>query len=100
MTPFKLRAKAKYDLKEIALYTENKWGREQRNLYLKQFDDLFRTLADSSSMGKECDFIKKGYKKFPQGSHIIFYKNGSVSSIEIIRILHKNMDIDSKFIRS
>lgn len=100
MTPFKLRAKAKYDLKGIALYTESKWGREQRNLYLKQFDDLFHTLADSPSMGKECDFIKKGYKKFPQGSHIIFYKNGSVSNIEIIRILHKNMDIDSKFIRS
>jgi toxin ParE1/3/4 len=53
-------------------------------------------LADTPLAGKACDNIKAGYKKFPQGSHIIFYKVGSQTSIEIIRILHKHMDVDAQ----
>ena len=96
MIPFKLTAKAKADLKNIAIYTEGKWGREQRNIYLKQFDDMFGTLSSAPELGAACDYIKLGYKKFPQGSHVIFYKIGSNAKIEIIRILHKRMDITSK----
>ena len=93
MTPFKLSAKAKSDLKIIAKFTHEKWGRDQRNIYIKQFDDLFHILADSPEIGKSCDFIRNGYLKFPQGSHVVFYKAGTSSKIEIIRILHKSMDV-------
>ncbi len=95
MALFTLRAKAKSDLIDIALYTDNKWGRDQRNHYLKQFDETFHALADSPSIGKRCNFIKQGYRKSPQGSHIIFYKEVLNSKIEIIRILHKNIDAHS-----
>ena len=97
MTPFRLTLKAKNDLKNIAIYTEAEWGKEQRNLYLKDFDNTFRKLSETPDIGKSCDFVKQGYKKFPQGSHIIFYKYGETSRIEIIRILHKKMDTDKHF---
>lgn len=45
----------------------------------------------------ECDYIKIHYRKFPQGSYIIFYKEADKSNVEVIRILHKNMDVPSKF---
>ncbi len=93
MIPFKLTAKAKADLKNIAIYTEEEWGRNQRNIYLKQLDEIFHALAESPDLGAKCDYILPGYKKFPQGSHVIFYKDGSGSHIEIIRILHKRMDV-------
>lgn len=96
MKSFALTHKAKADLFAIALYTEKTWGREQRNLYIKQLDEAFHVLADTPLVGKACDAIKAGYKKFPQGSHIIFYKAGSKTNIEIIRILHKHMDVDSQ----
>lgn len=95
MIPFKLTNKAKVDLKDIAIYTQEKWNKQQRNIYLKQFDDAFHKLAKTPSMGINCDFIRQGYRKFPQGSHVIFYKDGSTSTIEIIRILHKQMDYSS-----
>ncbi len=98
MTPFELTRKAKQDLRKIAIYTENRWGREQRYLYAKQFDDAFHFLAENLSVGKKCEHIKPGYKKFPQGSHIIFYREGTKSKIIIIRILHKNMDVESRFL--
>lgn len=97
MKPFALTNEAKADLKAIARFTEKRWGREQRNLYIKQLDDAFHLLAATPLAGKACDYIKAGYRKFPQGSHILFYKGGAVSKIEIVRILYKSMDVDSKF---
>jgi len=97
MKPFALSNAAKADLQAIARFTEKRWGREQRNLYVKQFDDAFHLLAATPLAGKACDYTKAGYRKFPQGSHILFYRAGSVSKIEIVRILHKSMDVDSKF---
>ena len=97
MKLFELTYRAKNDLFQIAKYTEEHWGREQRNLYVKQFDDIFHLLADNPLAGKACDHIKIGYRKFPQGSHIIFYKKGTASKIEIIRILHKSMDVITMF---
>ncbi|MCG2635379.1 MAG: type II toxin-antitoxin system RelE/ParE family toxin [Gammaproteobacteria bacterium] len=93
MTLFKLSARAKSDLKNIARQTQKQWGRQQRNVYLKQFDVVFAMLAQSPEIGKEIDFVRAGYRKFPQASHVIFYRLGSESRVEIIRILHKSMDV-------
>lgn len=98
MKPFELTREAKEDLRKIAKYTEKRWGRDQRNLYTKQFDDGFHLLAETPAVGKQCDDIQDSYRKFPLGSHIIFYREGAESKITIIRILHKNMDVESKFI--
>jgi len=99
MKLFDLTNKAKNDLVKIAVYTEEHWGKAQRNYYIKQFDNLFYLIANNPSAGKACDYIKEGYRKFPQGSHIIFYKKGTTCKIEIIRILHKSMDITTLFIQ-
>ncbi|VAX07276.1 hypothetical protein MNBD_GAMMA26-1114 [hydrothermal vent metagenome] len=88
---FKLSAKAKIDLKKIAIFTEKRWGRTQRNAYLLQFDQCFHQLADHSTMGITCNHIKAGYRQFQQGSHLIFYTIGNKGIVGIIRILHKNM---------
>lgn len=96
MKSFALTQKAKADLYAIAVYTERNWGRQQRNLYIKQIDEAFHFLADAPLAGKTCDYIKEGYRKFPQGSHIIFYKAGKNTHIEIIRIIHKSMDVDAQ----
>jgi toxin ParE1/3/4 len=68
MKPFALTSKAKADLKAIATFTEERWGKAQRNLYLKQFDDAFHKLADAPLAGKTCDYIRSGYRKFSQGN--------------------------------
>jgi len=100
MKAFELTKKAKDDLRTIARFTEKRWGRDQRFLYIKQFDDAFHLLAESPSLGKQCDFIKEGYRKFPQGSHILFYREASKNKVVIIRILHTNMDAESKFLHT
>ena len=96
MKLFALTHKAKADLHSIAIFTTDSWGVKQRNLYIKQLDDAFHMLAKLPELGKSCDDIMPGYRKFPQGSHIVFYKDGSSSKIEVIRILHKSMDVDTQ----
>ncbi|SDL97254.1 toxin ParE1/3/4 [Modicisalibacter muralis] len=91
MANFKLSRKAKADLKAIALYTERRWGRDQRNHYILQFDQCFHLLGENPTLGQTCDEISHGYRQYPQGSHIIFYRLVERDVVEIIRILHKRM---------
>jgi toxin ParE1/3/4 len=94
MSKYLLSSKAKTDLKQIAAYTEKHWGRNQRNIYIKRFDNTFLILAENPWSGNSCDYVKTGYRKFPQGSHVIFYRVRQNGDICIVRILHKSMDIN------
>lgn len=87
----KLRAKAKTDLLQIGQYTEQRWGRSQRNHYLRQLDEAFRLIMENPQIGKDRSHVLPGYRSYQQGSHVIFYKQKE--SIEIIRVLHKRMDV-------
>ncbi|MGI9278111.1 MAG: type II toxin-antitoxin system RelE/ParE family toxin [Endozoicomonas sp.] len=57
-------------------------------------DETFHTLAEHPDSGSPCDDVREGYKKFPQGSHIIYYRIQLHDSISIVRILHKSMDVN------
>ena len=92
MGAFFLTSKAKSDLKSIAAYTQRRWGKNQRKIYAKHFDETFHMLAETPNAGTTGDFIKKGYRKFPCSSHIIFYRCLDESMIEVVRIVHRRMD--------
>lgn len=94
MPPFLLTAAARKDVIDIGRFTAEKWGKRQRDKYLKQLDDTFRLLARQPETGRDAEDIKPGYKKFSQGSHIVFYRPGTDARIVVIRILHNSMDVD------
>ncbi|NTV13307.1 MAG: type II toxin-antitoxin system RelE/ParE family toxin [Desulfobulbaceae bacterium] len=95
MPRFTLTSKAKSDLIEIARYTQERWGREQRNLCLRMLDECFRQLAGKPQQGSDCSEIRAGYRKLLVGRHIIFYRQPTGDSIEIVRILHGRMDVET-----
>lgn len=94
MRPFLLTAAARKDIIDIGHFTAEKWGKRQRDKYLKQLDDAFKLLSRQPDIGRDAEDIKPGYKKFSQGSHVIFYRSGTESKIIVIRILHNSMDVD------
>lgn len=96
MPSFTLTNMAKADLKGIANFTQNRWGREQRNLYLQMLDVSFQQLAANPHKGKDCSDIRIGYRKLNAGSHVIFYRQTLVDTIEIVRVLHGHMDIETR----
>jgi toxin ParE1/3/4 len=93
---FRLTAKAVEDMKAIGRFTERKWGREQRNRYLAMLDSSFDTITHQPGIGPVCDYVRKGYRKYHVGRHLIFYRQKN-EGVEIIRILHDSMDIESHF---
>jgi toxin ParE1/3/4 len=93
MPTFRLSAKSFEDLKSIARFTLKSWGREQRNIYLSKLDESFHILAEQPHIGNARDDIRKGYRVYHVGRHLIFYRQKS-TAIEIIRILHDRMDVE------
>ena len=93
MPSFRLRAKAKSDLKRIARFKETHRGKAQRNEYLKEFDACFRQLSRTPLLGQDCHYIRAGCRKFPMRSHLVFYEVDSEGVVAVIRILHRNVDV-------
>jgi len=94
---YRVSNRAQADLLSIGRFTAKEWGLAQRNFYIQQLDSCFSQIARTPNIGEPCDYIASGYRKLPQGRHVIFYKHGSDGSIEIIRVLHQSMDVKSKF---
>ena len=59
MGTFSLSHAAKNDLRGIARFTEERWGRAQRRHYLKDLDEAFHMLANAPKMENACDYILK-----------------------------------------
>jgi toxin ParE1/3/4 len=89
--------RAREDLRNIGRYTERTWGKAQRNHYLKGIEARFQWLSENPLLGKHRTDICEGYYSFPEGQHVVFYLI-SDGSLEIIGILHKEMDTISYFL--
>ncbi len=99
MRKYRVTPKAKDDLKNIGRYTLQQWGKNQRNIYLKQLEARFEWLSESPLLGKHRPDIQEGFYSFPQGEHVVFYLIRD-ESIDIIGVPHKEMDILSYFTSS
>jgi len=88
-----LRALAREDLEAIWPYTFEQRGIKQAQRYLEAMLTCFEDLAENPQLGRERGDVKPGYRSFPQGRHVVFYKIGE-STIEIIGIVHQSADVD------
>ena len=93
MAEFSLRPKAIADLGEIWDYTVETWGEEQAERYLRLIDQSFHKVAANPGLGRPCDAIRKGYREYGVGRHLIFYR-ATDSGIDVVRVLHERMDVD------
>jgi toxin ParE1/3/4 len=74
MSRVNLLKRAQSDIEEIWNYTVAGWGIDQAELYLRQIQSAIDAIANNPSLGRSCDEIRAGYRKFPAASHILFYK--------------------------
>lgn len=87
--------KAVSDLEEIWLYTVEKWSAEQADRYYNLLFDEINYLCKNSNAGKSMEHVRKGYRASKVKFHLIFYKVSN-DIIEIVRILHEQMDIENR----
>ena len=93
---FRITPRAAQDLRNIARYTLQRWGKQQRDIYIRAIDRRFSWLAENPNLGKPRPEIKKGYYSYPQGLHVIFYLVRE-DGIDIIGVPHQRMDVINYF---
>lgn len=91
MTKYVLRPKAVEDMTSIWDYTIEMWGREQAERYVRMLDRTFSELVVNPNLGRSCDFIRQGYRKYRVGRHLVFYRTFE-GDIEVVRVLHQSMN--------
>jgi toxin ParE1/3/4 len=94
---YKISKEALSDLEKIWLYTFETWSLEQADRYFNLLMDEINYLTTNPKSGKDYSHVRKGYYSSRVKSHFIFYKiNLKDNELEIIRILHQLMDIESR----
>ncbi len=91
---YDLTPRAERDLKDIWLYTAEAWSDEQADHYLALLEKQFETLATSPYLGAARPDIEKGYRYFPEGKHLIFYRVEDDDRVIILAVPHASMDLD------
>ena len=88
MRTYRLGPKGASDLAAIFDYTVDIWGEQQAENYVEELARCFQLLANLPGLGRACDLILPGIRRFEQGKHVIFYKPDR-GGIVISRILHQ-----------
>lgn len=93
---YRISTEASIDLEKIWLYTFETWSTERADYYFDLIMTEIEYLSENPKSGKDYSEIRKGYFRSRVKSQFIFYKiNFNNQEIEIIRILHQQMDISS-----
>lgn len=92
---FRISARAIADLEGIWEYTFLNWSKEEADRYHKLIINEIEFIVENKNSGRPMDHVKNGYLVTYVKSHMIFFKR-SERTVEVIRILHQRMDIESK----
>lgn len=90
MAALRFSRNAKADLLRIGAYTLETWGATQAARYLNDLELCAKMLAVNPSLGRACDWIRPGLRRFEKGRHVLFYRPEE-QGVLVSRVLHQSM---------
>ncbi len=96
MNSYLISEEALKDIDHIWIYTAEYWSVEQADRYYNLIFDEIEYISQNFEVGRDFGHIRKGYRCSNVKSHLIFYKKDKNENIEIIRVLHEQMDIKNQ----
>jgi toxin ParE1/3/4 len=96
MAQYELTNKAVEDLTNIWEYSIEKWSEQQADRYFDLIISSFQEIVNNPETGKNYDGITNDLFGLKTEKHIVFYRKRINQPIEIIRILHERMDLNSR----
>jgi toxin ParE1/3/4 len=91
---FVLSPAAQADLEQIWDYTCDRWDDDQAESYIREIQRAIELVAENPLIGRSCEEVRPGYRRHRVGSHTLYYRVGASDLIVVVRVLHKNMDVD------
>ena len=98
MSLYVISEKAVEDINNIWIYTTENWSVAQADRYYNLIFDEIEYIANNFDMARDFGKIRKSYKCSKVKSHLIFFKKNKINEIEVVRVLHERMDIESRLI--
>ncbi|AXG71629.1 toxin ParE1 [Kordia sp. SMS9] len=89
---YRISKEAIKDLNSIWTYTFQKWSKAQADSYYQTIISEFQYISDNFLIGKSVENTRKNYRVLKVKSHLIFYRKIDDNIVEIVRILHQQMD--------
>ena len=96
MANYRIREKAKEDLRAIWNYTFDTWSKKQADKYLRELMGEFSNIVADPGRGRNYGAVSPMILGFKKNKHIIFYRIVETGEVEFIRVLHEVMDIPSR----
>jgi toxin ParE1/3/4 len=90
---FVVSPRAQADLDDIWDYTVQQWGVRQAEIYVRLVKTAVESVAADPKVGRNCDDVRPGYRRYPVGSHVMFYRV-TATAVVVVRILHRRMDVE------
>lgn len=98
MYSIRFTEQADADLLGIYIYTYNTWNEDKAIEYTDGLKAVVNKLADNPKRLGTVDrsVVRPGYRSYRYESHLVFYRV-SGQFVEVVRILHKRMDVGKQF---
>jgi toxin ParE1/3/4 len=96
MAEYVLTNKAVDDLSGIWDYTYEAWSEKQADKYYELLIKTCTEIAEKPGIGRSYRAISKEIFGYRIGKHIIFYRELNSEEVEIIRVLHGQMDLKDR----
>ena len=93
MRKVRVHARAESDLIDIWLYSFREWGELQADEYIDELNAAIISLSSNPQRGTRREGVRAGYRALFVKRHAIYYKLSS-ATVEIVRVLHEQMDPD------
>jgi toxin ParE1/3/4 len=74
----------------IIRYTSTQWNADQALRYVAGLRECFRSLSRNPGIGRACDLVSPGLRRFEHGKHVVFYRM-MTGGIRISRVPHQRM---------
>jgi toxin ParE1/3/4 len=97
VTRYVLSPAAQFDLEQIWDCTCERWSDDQAERYVREIQRATELVADNPLIGRPCEEVRAGYRRHAVGSHTLYYRVAAGHLIEVVRVLHKHMDVDQHF---
>jgi toxin ParE1/3/4 len=90
----KITPAAREDLSDILVYTEQRWGLEQRKTYQQKLEQAILRLLVAPAMGSPRQELSDGLRTVRVGNHNVYYW-ADEKRVTIARLLHQRQDLTS-----
>lgn len=89
---YRLRPRARADLREIWRYTARTWSTDQADSYVGEIKSRIAQAAEMPALGSPLPDVPGEFRKCRSGRHLILYRQ-STDDIVVVRVIHEREDV-------